>query len=164
MVQGIERLEPELKLDSSGENEVLEQRKIKVVHSGTALRVAPERTELSLPRLCKRGRVEPSVYGSLAAVRVANEIRSVRAERVVEPTTIGRRDRQREPALPRVDAIDLPAADDGVLDAGRITGELLAAAERQIVDEAPDEAVIDVEVRQGMVAFGIRVVEETLPP
>ena len=67
------------------------------------------------------------------------------------------------PLLPGVDAVQLPAADDRVLHAGRVAGELLAAAERQVVDEAAHETVIDVEVRQAVVALRIVVVEEPLP-
>jgi hypothetical protein len=57
----------------------------------------------------------------------------------------------------------LPAADERVLDAGRIARVLLTAAERQVVDEAADEPMVDVEVRQPMVALRVGIVEESLP-
>ena len=39
----------------------------------------------------------------------------------------------------------------------------LAVAERQVVDEAADEPMVDVEVGQAVVALGIVVVQEPLP-
>ena len=68
-----------------------------------------------------------------------------------------------KPSLPRVDAVQLPATHDGVLHAGRVAGEALAAADRYVVDKAAHETVIDVEVRQAVVALRIVVVQEPLP-
>ena len=50
-----------------------------------------------------------------------------------------------------------------VLHAGGVGRELLALAEGQVVDEAADEPVVDVEVRQAVVALRIVVVQEALP-
>ena len=72
-------------------------------------------------------------------------------------------DRHREPSLERRDAVDLPAADDGVLHAGGVSGELLPLAERQVVDEAPDEPVVHVEVRAPAIELRAAVVEQALP-
>ena len=80
-----------------------------------------------------------------------------------EPAEIRGGDSHREAVLPRVDPIDLPAADKRFFNAARITGDLLAVAKRQVVDEAADQPMVDVEVRQAMIALGIVVVEESLP-
>ncbi len=42
--------------------------------------------------------------------------------------------------------------------AGGVAGVLLAVAERQVVDEAADQPMVDVEVREPVVALGIVVV------
>ena len=71
------------------------------------------------------------------------------------PPSVRRRDGDREPPLERGDAVDLPAADQRVLHAGRVAGDLLPLAERQVVDEAADEPVIDVEVREPAIELRI---------
>ena len=143
--------------------EVLEKREIQVVHTGAALGISSEVSERAGRRLCERSRVEPPVHGLLTGIRIAHQVGAVGAERVVEPAEICGRDRERESALPGVDAVDLPAADERVLDARRVAGELLAAAEREVVDEAADEPMVDVEVGQTVVALRVVIVEEALP-
>ena len=69
----------------------------------------------------------------------------------------------REPPLPGVDAVQLPATDHRVFHPGRVTRDPLAAADRQVVDEAAHETVIHVEVRQAVIALRILVVQEALP-
>ena len=54
------------------------------------------------------------------SVRIPHEIGTVGAERVVEPAEIGGGDRDRKPALPGVDAVDLPSSDHRVLHARRV--------------------------------------------
>src|SRR4029453_1997469 len=49
------------------------------------------------------------------------------------------------------------------LDAFGVLSKALAVAERQVVDEAPDQPMIDVKVRQPVIALWIMVVEEPLP-
>ena len=113
----------------------------------------PRVAERAGRRLREGGGVEPAVDAPLAGVRIADQIGAVGAERVVEAAEIGGGDREREAVLPGVDAVDLPAADHRVLHAGRVAGELLAAAEWQVVDEAADQPMVDIEVRQAVVAL-----------
>ena len=145
------------------DREVLEQREIQVVHSGSTFRVPSKRAVRPRRRLRERRRVEPPAHRPLASVRVSDQIGAVGASGVVEPARIGGRDRQREPALPRVDAVDLPSADHRVLHAGGVARELLTAAEREVVDEAADQPMIDIEVRETVVAFRVVIVQEALP-
>ena len=107
--------------------------------------VAPEIAERAGHRLREGGRIEPPGHRLLAG-RIADQIGAVGADGVVEAADVRGHDRQREPALPGIDAVHLPAADHGVLHAGRIGGVLLAVAEGQVVDEAADEPMVDVEV------------------
>ena len=73
------------------------------------------------------------------------------------------RDLEGEAPLPEVDAVDLPAADDLLLQSGGVAAHALAFAERQVPDEARDHAVVHVEIREPVVAGRIVVVQEPLP-
>ena len=99
----------------------------------------------------------------VAGVRIPDQIGAVGAEGVVEPAEVGGGDRDREPVLPGVDAVDLPAPDHRVLQAGRVARELLTVAEGQVVDEAADESMVDIEIGQSIIALGVVVVEKALP-
>src|SRR5688572_26665 len=163
MVQRVERLETQLQAYSASELEVLEHREVQIVDPWTAFGVASQIAESTLGGLLERRCIEPPRDRALVYARIPDEIRAIGALRVVEASEVCGGDRDRETVLPGVDAVHLPAADDRIRQPGRAAGELLATAERQVVDEAADETVIDVEVRQAVVALGIVVVEESLP-
>src|SRR4051812_6675871 len=165
MVERIERFEPELQPRVTCELDVLEERHVPVIDAGPAQRVAPDGAETAGSRLGERRRVEPCLLARAesAGIRVTHQIGAGRAEAVVEATGVVRLDRNRESALERRNAVALPAADDRVLHAARVPAEFLAAAERKVVDEAPDQPVIDVEIGSSAIRFGVVVVQQPLP-
>src|SRR6185295_9061409 len=91
MVERVERLQPELQSHLPGKLKVLEQREIEVVDAGAAFGISPEIPEFTQRWLRECRRVEPTSHRSLIDLWIANQIRAVRAERVVQPSEIGRR-------------------------------------------------------------------------
>src|SRR3954469_5817866 len=145
------------------EFDVLEHGKVQVVDAGTAFGIASQIAELAQCGLRERRSIEPLRDGALIDLRVTNKIRAVRSEGVVEPAEICRGNRDWEPMLPGVDPIHLPAANQSFLCAGRVARDLAGLAERQVVNKAADQPMIDVEVRQPIVAFRIVIVQKALP-
>ena len=138
--------------------EVLEQREIEIVHVRSAQSVASHAAERSGGGLRERSRVEPLRDAVSASAGVADEIGAIGAEAVVQSAKIGRGDGQREPSLPGVDPVHLPAADQRLFHPGRITRDMFTVSKREVVDEAADQPMIDVEVGEAMIALGILVV------
>ena len=141
----------------------LKSEKSTFVVVGTAKDVAPRVAEHAEPRLGEGVGVEPLVDAAAARVLITHQVGPVRAERVVQAAEVVGLDCQRETPLPGDDAVHLPAADDRVLHARRISAVAFARAERQVVDEAADHAVVHVEIREAVIAIRIPVVEESLP-
>ena len=113
MVEGIERLEPELEAQLLRNREVLEQRQVEVVDAGRAQDVATGAAKDARRWLREGALVEPLVNStSGSALRVADEVRPVGAEGVEEAAGIRRRNRDRKSLLERGDAVHLPAAND----------------------------------------------------
>ena len=61
------------------------------------------------------------------------------------------------------DSGGFPPPDNGVDGRIDLVGKLLAAADREIVDNAGDEALVSVEVGASVVRFRVVVVEEAIP-
>ena len=78
------------------------------------MRVAADGSELAEGRLRERGRVEPLLDARIepGRVRIPDQVGAVGPERIEHAAEILRRHRDREAALPGVDAVHLPAADD----------------------------------------------------
>src|SRR6188508_3007830 len=130
------------------EFDVLEEREIQVIDPGATLCIAAQIAKLAERRLRKRGCVEPLGDCSLIDGGIADKIRPVRSERVVQSAKISGGNSERESMLPGVDSVQLPPAYQRLLRAGRIARNLPAFPEGQVVNEAADESMIDVEVRQ----------------
>ena len=149
MVERVERLQPELQPDAARHREVLEQREIQIVHARSAFGVPSERAERAGRRLREGRGVEPAAHRPLAR---RSDLRPESARFVpavsFSPPGSAAVIVSGNPRCQRVDAVDLPSADHRILHPGSVARELLAAAERQVVDEAADQPMIDVEVRE----------------
>ena len=139
MVEGIERLQPQLDAHSLGDSKVLEQRQIEVVDAGCSEDVATRVAKGSLRGLSKGARVEPLVDGAGGtAFCVADDIRPVGSEGVEQTSIVTRCDCDRKSILKSGDAIDLPSADDTVYGPVETASETFVTPERQIINETGD--------------------------
>ena len=163
MVERVEGFHPELQGRVPREEEVLEETQVQVVDAGPPQDAAAGVAEGAQGGLSERSGVEPLLDGAAAGVDVAHDIGPVGAEAVEHASDVVGRDLEGEAPLPEVDAVDLPAADERLLQSGGAAAHALALAEGQAPDEARHHAMVHVEIRTRVLQPSIVVVDESLP-
>src|SRR5262249_11485190 len=155
---GVQGLDAELYPQPLDGRELFEQRQVEVPDAVVAdVYRRADIAEGERRRLAEDARVEipvqPLRHRTAQARAFAVAVRA--SQRIAPPRGFARGDAQRRPALEGGDAVELPAADQGVKRPMRIAPERTALTERQFVKVTDDEAMRDVNRSQPAVAANV---------
>src|SRR5690348_15667877 len=163
MVEGIERLQPQLQPHLFAEFEVLEQGHVPVIDSRPTQDVPARGANHACVGLRECRRIKP-LRDTLVKSRVWISDQIGPIIEIVEGTSlILGVDRVGETSLESYNPVQLPAASNEIprpADAGKI---LSASAKSQVVDEAGNQAMVHIEIRPRVLQPGIVIVDKSLP-